>query len=303
LNSYAVVMFSISSILEAMRDPAMRHSAFVHIPLAMAWLGIALAVVAALLHKHASYRVIAIGFHSLMVAACFITVNSGEAAHDAISRALSNAQYELVEQHEELAEKLWLFAGSVVALLIISAYPKRLVRHSGAWLAVAASIANALWAAEVGHLGGTLVYVHGVGVQQQPHGPPSDRPSRPERNDIGSFDGRADDSTARDPRIAFFQDHVKPILADHCFKCHNPAKAAARKSGRLDQTSREGLLTGGRSGPSIVVGQPEKSLLIKRVRHVDPEDDPMPPPPNAPLREDEILILEQWIRDGALWGD
>src|SRR5262245_48706244 len=66
---------------------------------------------------------------------------------------------------------------------------------------------------------------------------------------------------------AFFEAKVRPVLAEHCFKCHGPAKA---ESGlRLD--SRSAILKGGHSGPAMVVGVPEKSLLIQAVRHMSKE--------------------------------
>jgi hypothetical protein len=59
----------------------------------------------------------------------------------------------------------------------------------------------------------------------------------------------------------FFEANVRPVLAANCYDCH-----ADEKMGGLRLDSREALLKGGKSGPAIVPGDPEKSLLIQAVR-------------------------------------
>ena len=66
-------------------------------------------------------------------------------------------------------------------------------------------------------------------------------------------------------QIDFFEKHVRPLLVNRCQKCHGPEKQWATL--RLD--SREGLLVGGESGPSIVPGRPEESEILRRIRHSD----------------------------------
>ena len=61
--------------------------------------------------------------------------------------------------------------------------------------------------------------------------------------------------------IDFFESRVRPILVDHCIKCHGPKKQSS--SLRLD--SREAALKGGDSGPALVPAKPEASLLIQAV--------------------------------------
>src|SRR4051794_15479199 len=59
----------------------------------------------------------------------------------------------------------------------------------------------------------------------------------------------------------YFESSIRPVLAANCYDCHADEKMAGL---RVD--SRDGLLKGGRSGPAIVPGDPEKSLLIQAVR-------------------------------------
>ncbi len=100
-------------------------------------------------------------------------------------------------------------------------------------------------------------------------------------------------SAAEDPRQKFFEEQVRPILVEHCQKCHGPTKQQADL--RLD--SREGALKGGEHGPSLVPGDVEKSLLISAVRRTG--DYEMPP--DKPLSEPQIKALATWVEQGAVW--
>src|SRR6266852_5246085 len=95
-------------------------------------------------------------------------------------------------------------------------------------------------------------------------------------------------------QIEFYEKQVQPILAENCYKCHSHQADKIKGSFVLD--SREGLLKGGETGPAVVPGAPEKSLLIKAVRHTD-EDLQMPPKKTLP--DDQIATLAEWIKIGA----
>ena len=95
--------------------------------------------------------------------------------------------------------------------------------------------------------------------------------------------------------VAFFESKVRPILVQHCFKCHGPAAGKAKASLRVD--SPESLLRGGESGPAIVPGEPNQSLLILAVRH----DGAVSMPPKTKLAQREIDDLAAWVKMGAPW--
>src|SRR5579883_3648148 len=63
-------------------------------------------------------------------------------------------------------------------------------------------------------------------------------------------------------RIDFFEKKVRPILVSHCYTCHS---ADTKPSGGLRVDDRNGLLAGGNTGPAVVPGDPDKSLLLRRV--------------------------------------
>jgi hypothetical protein len=93
---------------------------------------------------------------------------------------------------------------------------------------------------------------------------------------------------------AFFEVKVRPVLVESCFKCHGGAKT----SHGLRVDSREVLLKGGDSGPAIVPGDPEKSLLIRAIRH---HSDDLKMPPGKPLPDAAVADLTEWVRAGARW--
>jgi hypothetical protein len=88
---------------------------------------------------------------------------------------------------------------------------------------------------------------------------------------------------------------VRPVLANNCYKCHSVQSDKVKGGLLLD--SREGLLKGGDTGPAIVPGDPEHSLLIKAVRYSDP-DLQMPPKGNQ-LPDAAIADLVAWVKMGA----
>jgi len=95
--------------------------------------------------------------------------------------------------------------------------------------------------------------------------------------------------------VEMFEKHIRPIFVENCYKCHS-AEAEKVKGGLLLDT-REGILKGGETGPAIVPGNPEKSLLIKAVRYTD--ENLQMPPKNKKLSSEQIADLEAWVKMGA----
>jgi len=103
---------------------------------------------------------------------------------------------------------------------------------------------------------------------------------------------RADDAE-------FFEKQIRPVLVEHCYKCHS--KDSAKLKGGLRVDGRKLLLAGGDNGPSLVPGDPAKSKLIEAVRYANPD---LQMPPKGKLPEATIRDLEAWIKAGAPWpGD
>jgi len=103
-----------------------------------------------------------------------------------------------------------------------------------------------------------------------------DRPLTPEEND-------------------YFESKIRPALIEHCHKCHSADKDAKIKGG-LQLDSKAGLLKGGSTGPGLVAGQPDRSLIIKAMRYADPN---LQMPPKEKLSESVVADFENWVRMGA----
>jgi hypothetical protein len=96
----------------------------------------------------------------------------------------------------------------------------------------------------------------------------------------------------------FFEKKVRPVLVDHCYKCHS-AEAAAGKNlkAELRLDTKEGMLKGGEGGPVIVPGEPDKSRLIEAVRYHNP--DLQMPPKGPRLTDEQVADLVSWVKAGA----
>ena len=93
----------------------------------------------------------------------------------------------------------------------------------------------------------------------------------------------------------FFEAKVRPILVEHCFKCHGAEK---QKAGlRLD--SRAGILRGSDTGPVVVPGNPDESPLIDAIGH----DAAIKMPPKSKLSVQAIEDLTKWVQMGAPWPE
>ncbi|MBT7255239.1 MAG: DUF1549 domain-containing protein, partial [Planctomycetaceae bacterium] len=92
----------------------------------------------------------------------------------------------------------------------------------------------------------------------------------------------------------FFESNIRPLLITHCLKCHGAEKQESDL--RLD--SQEHWKRGGLSGPAIIPGKPEDSLLLRAIKNTDP--DLQMPPGKTKLNPQEIALLERWIRAGAI---
>lgn len=93
-----------------------------------------------------------------------------------------------------------------------------------------------------------------------------------------------------------FRDVIKPIFEEKCVSCHGDGNV---KGGLVLDNITE-LLKGGKTGPLFVAGEPDNSLLIKRLHLPKGDKKHMPPASKPQLADDEIALLNAWIRSGAL---
>lgn len=103
--------------------------------------------------------------------------------------------------------------------------------------------------------------------------------------------GAADEAA----KVEYFEREVRPIFAARCAACHS---AETKPAGGLRVDDRRGLLTGGASGPAVVPGKPEESLLLRRTAH---DAKRRMPAEGEPLTDAQRDAIARWIADGAAW--
>src|SRR6266567_5919891 len=96
-------------------------------------------------------------------------------------------------------------------------------------------------------------------------------------------------------QLDFFESRIRPIFANNFYKCHS--QQAEKVKGGLLLDTREGLLKGGKIGPGIVPGNPDRSLLIEAVRYTNA--DLQMPPKGEKLSEAQVADLVAWVKMGA----
>ncbi len=93
-------------------------------------------------------------------------------------------------------------------------------------------------------------------------------------------------------QLAFFEKKIRPVLVEHCYECHQ--SSSEQLKGGLAVDTRAGLARGGDSGPAVVPGSVDDSLLLSALRY-----EAFEMPPSGALPNAVIADFEKWIRDGA----
>ena len=103
--------------------------------------------------------------------------------------------------------------------------------------------------------------------------------------------------TEENPGAVDFAREIQPIFEQHCYECHGPKKSR----GRLRLDVRRRVLDGGMTGPAVVPGDSEHSLVVRRVLGLDGED--RMPLEKDPLSDEQVALLRRWIDSGAKWPE
>ena len=114
---------------------------------------------------------------------------------------------------------------------------------------------------------------------------------------IGQGATRADEKKTGDDAngIAFFESKIRPVLVQHCYKCHSVG--TGKSEGGLLLDSRKTIRAGGDRGPAVVPGDLKASLLLTAISHTDP--DLKMPPKKERLPDTVISDIKAWIQAGA----
>ncbi|MCH9655354.1 MAG: DUF1549 domain-containing protein [Planctomycetes bacterium] len=105
---------------------------------------------------------------------------------------------------------------------------------------------------------------------------------------------KAANSPVNVKQLHFFEKEVRPLLIKHCLECHGEKK----QKGDLRLDSLKAILQGGESGPAIVPGKSNESILVEAINFESFEM-----PPESKLKDKEIAALTRWVNEGAYWPE
>jgi hypothetical protein len=91
---------------------------------------------------------------------------------------------------------------------------------------------------------------------------------------------------------AFFESKIRPVLVKQCYECHS--QGAKKLGGKLLLDAPSEMIVGGESGPSLIPGKPDESLIIQAVRY-----DGLEMPPKKKLPEQVVNDFITWVKMGA----
>lgn len=98
--------------------------------------------------------------------------------------------------------------------------------------------------------------------------------------------------------LTFFEEKIRPVLAEKCYSCHSAESEKLKGSLQVDHL--EHLITGGETGPSVVSGKPEESLLIEAMSYGNRD---LQMPPKERLAQSVVDDFREWIKAGAPWPE
>ena len=280
------------------------HAIAAHLPVALSMFGI-LFVAAALLLKMERdvLRWVASAVYLLLAATAYVAVETGEDSRSEVAGTVPQAIWEILDDHEEMAEYVWMFGVGTALLMAISALTRYMQRKVAGNASLIAALATAGWVGVTGHHGGTLVYQHGIGIPPDQVvewriNPPEREGGTPELSEeekaireedlIPIFDIVPEEAE----KISYVRD-VEPLMEEVCTECHKEGDLDSE----YDMTTAANIIKGGEKyGASVIPGKPDESTLIKYVRGAllpqMPEDE-------MPLLREEVHMLRLWIFAGA----
>ena len=98
--------------------------------------------------------------------------------------------------------------------------------------------------------------------------------------------------------LTFFEEKIRPVLAEKCYSCHSAAADKVKGSLQVDHLAH--LLAGGDTGPSVVAGDAEASLLVEAMAY---ENKDLQMPPKERLSPEVVEDFRKWIVAGAPWPE
>mgnify|MGYP000601512415 CR=1 FL=1 len=152
------------NMLGGLDNPHIIHALAVHVPVAMALLGVLLALMCAVTQmKNAPLRRLAIGWYAIMAAISLLTILTGERTLGDIPGSVSAEIRNTVATHRMFGENIWIAALFTTLIAIFCGAKRDNIRNTFTVLMVMASLATMAWTSAAAWYGTTLIYRDGVG--------------------------------------------------------------------------------------------------------------------------------------------
>ncbi|HNR30878.1 MAG TPA: hypothetical protein PKI11_08300 [Candidatus Hydrogenedentes bacterium] len=273
------------SFIEALRHPPLLHAMAVHFPIVLAVAGAALSLCAAVFAKRKSLLWLTAIAYAALVAVALITVWTGERAMSAAPETLPEEVWAHIEAHESAAGTVWIAAAVAAVFALLAFIPHARTGLIMRLITCVAGLATVGLVGMTAHRGAMLVYEHGVGTALVVTQAAAEGQTAPPAN---ASDAPAAETAAVLSQVVF-QERVWPIIEARCLDCHAGEKAKSR----LDLSTLEGLLRGGnKGGPTVVLGDPDSSVLIQ---YLEGTRQPRMPYRDDPLSEEDLAVFRDWI--------
>lgn len=310
-------------IFDTFNDPRMLHAAIVHMPIALAVLGVPLLCLSAALSERNTFRTLCFVLYGSLAAMAFITIQTGDKARDVAPNTLGQEVWDVMELHETLANYTWMLALAVTVLLALSYIKYRPIRVAAMVFALLAALATGVLVSSAAHFGGQLVYVHGVGTPyvnavtaKPPVTPvlPEETATDPAPVLPGTEPGEDTPATGgqtsalvpepvmmddykpalmpldlEEAKAVSYDEDVWPLFEMYCIECHGEDEI----EGEYDMRTLEGVVQGGaKAGQGVIPGDPDNSPVVQYIRGVL---TPQMPKGDLPLTDEELHVIRQWI--------
>ncbi len=154
-----------TELLTQQQTPQMLHAAFVHLPIALAILGVPMVLFCAFsIQKGPTIRCLTLLMYVVMALMAYGAAYTGKGALGELASDTPSDVYEVVQRHAEMGEKIWIFAAVVAVSLAVTLVKSMTARVWFTVIALLLSLGTATWVVLAGHYGGTAVYRYGIGM-------------------------------------------------------------------------------------------------------------------------------------------
>jgi len=319
------------SLTQFLDDPSMMHAIAVHMPIALAMLGVPLLAALLFIPRNLTLRIVAIVLYVVAAGSAYVAEETGENARSEVPNTYPLSVWDQIDAHAAMGERVPIAAAITAAILLLSLIKQETVQRTSVLIAMCAAVVTAGMVVVTGHQGGLLVYTVGVGTPDAPaqadlaeaqpiaaaptpietideapeaiveepdvdvifeEGAAADAPAPPEPEpESGLVAIKPIDMEAAN--ALSYEKDIYPIMFEYCILCHEEPDP----DGAYDMTTVAGIIAGGeKAQPAVIPGDPDNSPLVQYIRGAL---NPRMPHKEDPLTPGQLHPIRMWIAAGA----